>query len=570
MSTNSGFSPELARERIAGLSAVDLALRSANDHSVAVVSGLLVNILALSGPIFMMTVYDRVIPHRATSSLLVLVVGVTLAILFEGMLRVLRGRYLERAGKDRAEGLTHDVLACRLDLGQELARNPRMWSGSLGDLDKIRDGLSAGVVVAISDLPFALIYAVVVAAIGGWTVVAPVLVGLAVIALSVFGDRAQIRPRVALAEASAKRNALAMETATNIETVRRFNAQGLALARLDILGRAASSASTAMRLTMAMVAAGQAASQNLVLVAVSVVGAPAVMAGDLSFGGLIASTMLSGRMVGAAGAFAASWPKISSARSALEGLRSLAHMPSDHPPESRSKPKHLSGQVEMSNVSFAYPGSAPILRSISFALPAGEGLAILGVSGAGKTTLERLLTRQVAAGAGSILLDRHSISLMDPDHLRNHIAVLPQRPELFEGTLRDAIAFGRPIDDAAIERVLSGFGPIGLSLLSSGKGLDLAIGPTGSGLSGGQAQIVALARCLLSGPETRLFILDEPTTGLDPLTETQALKVMEAATIKATRIVITHKQHVAVRLAGRVLVLKDGALVAPAEQTASR
>jgi ATP-binding cassette subfamily C protein LapB len=307
--------------------------------------------------------------------------------------------------------------------------------------------------------------------------------------------------------------------------------------------------------------------QQVVNVAMIIGGVYLIQQGMLSMGGLIAVTMLGGRAITPLGQAVGLLMQYQNARTALESLEKLMASPTERPDEDSfiHRPE-LSGEIEFRDVSFSYPNqSEPALKNVSFHIKAGEHVVIIGRTGSGKTTLQKLILGLYPPSEGAVRIDGIDLRQLDPADLRRNLGFVGQDATLFYGTLRENISIGAPYaDDSAIVAAAE---LAGLSQFVNRhpQGFDMLIGERGESLSGGQRQEVAIARAVLMDPP--LLLLDEPTSAMDFSTEHQFKLRLKRHAAHKTMIIVTHRTSL-IELADRIIVMDDGCIVAdgPREQ----
>ncbi|MDO8607300.1 MAG: ATP-binding cassette domain-containing protein [Phaeospirillum sp.] len=522
-------------------------------------AGLLANVLALAGPIFSAQVYDRVLPHGLLDSLVVMAVMFMGAALFEQVFRRLRALFIEDALHEGNVRLAMDMHRRILETRFEGAAAP---SGHLmrllQDFDSIRDGFGAAAVSLLADMPFMALF------LFGLFLCDPAI-ALAILGLNLLVSLSTIvaiqRQRLLyreLSRASTYRAQAAQESFFDPETVRRVGAGAYLQARFRQGTLLYATAARAIRtLSAARGNMSMLAQSMSMLIAIGLGGWRAVE-GGMSAGVILAATMLATRFTGATMQLVSVVPQALSAIASLEALRSVTGRPTERPEGSAMihRPVAL-GNLIVDGVTARYPGSPhPILDGISLTVEAGGRLAIVGPSGSGKTTFEKVLSGIIRPSIGRVMLDGVDISLIDPSDLRRHVAICPQMPPLYSGTLRSNLSFEGQVSDDDMVQMMNALGAG--AIMPLGMGLDFDVIEGGRNLSGGQRQIVALARTLLrAAPVT---ILDEPTAQLDEATEKRAIQGIHRAVGDRTLIVISHRAAVTL-LAGRVGVMERGKLV---------
>ena len=527
-----------------------------------VLASLLINVFAVASPLFVMNVYDRVVPNQALETLWVLAIGVTTVFGFDFILRGLRGRFIDVAGGkadiEMSARLFERVLGLRLDARPASAG---AFANSLREFEGIREFFASLTLTAFVDVPFALLFLLVI-----WLVAGPlVLVPLAAIPiLLVYGLFMQPRLRRAAEQgmrAAAQKNATLVEALVEAETVRALGVEGRLQRHLENSVAEAARWSAQARL-WAMSATNLATLlQQLVSVGVVVFGVYLISDGLMSMGALIAAVMLSGRAVVPLAQIAALLTRFFQASAALETLNQVMQMPVERPDGKVfvTRPV-IQGAVDFDHVTFCYPGQElPALQDASFRIEPGERVAIIGRVGSGKTTINRLIAGLYEAQQGAVRIDGVDMRQLDPGDLRHNIAYVSQDNQLLFGSIRDNLTMGiAHVDDERIVRAaqLSG---VSAFVNRHPLGFDMPVGEHGSMLSGGQRQAVALARALVQ--DAPMLLLDEPTGAMDNSSEEHIKRELAKIVGQKTVILITHRASL-LDLVQRVIVVDAGKVVA--------
>lgn len=525
-------------------------------------TALIINIFALASPLFVMNVYDRVVPNHATDTLWVLSIGIVLMISADFGLRMMRAWFVDLAAS--RTDITLSATIMERVLGMKLSERPvsvGSFASSLQSFEAIRSFISSATVLAFVDLPFVLLFTIVIAIIS-WPLIIPILFGI--VAALVYAAAVQHKMH-SLSEssmqASAQRNAILVESLHGLETLKTTGAEGRMQAIWEQTTLLLSRASVKMRMLSGSVSAGTAWIQQVVSVVIIIVGVYLIINGDLTQGGLIASYMLSARVMGPISQTAALLMQYHHAATALTNLEQIMNKPVDRPAGSNWISRaRLQGGIEFKQVGFKYPSDErEVLRNISFKINPGERVAILGRNGSGKTTLEKMIAGLYEPTEGTVLVDGIDIRQLDPAELRRNIGYVSQDVNLFYGTLRDNIAMGagHVSDEALLEAVrLSGLTEF---VNQHPAGLAMPVGEHGQLLSGGQRQSVTIARALLNDPAILLF--DEPTGSMDHSSEEEFKRNITDYSQGKTLLVITHRTSL-LELVNRIIVIDAGKIVA--------
>ncbi len=525
-------------------------------------AALLINVFALGMPLFVMNVYDRVVPNKATDTLWVLAAGVVLVMLSEVGLRVLRGHFVDLASSRADVKISARIMERVMGLRME-SRPPSAGSfaANLRAFESVRDFISSATVVAFIDLPFSLLFLGVIAWVA-WPLILPYLFGVAALvlyALSVQGRMHELSETTY--RASAQRNATLVEGLVGMETLKALGAEAYVQTRWERSAALLSRVGAQLRLLSATVTNGSSLVQQLVSMAMLIIGV--YMIGDnlLSMGGLIACYMLSSRAMAPIGQIAGLLVQYNNAATSLNSLEKVMEAEVERPEGQQFVSRGgLRGDIEFRDVSFTYPGQqVAALRNVSLRIRAGEHVGILGRVGSGKTTLEKLVMGLYQPSAGAVLVDGVDLRQLDPAELRRNIGYVQQDVTLFYGSLRDNIVLGSPFaDDAAVLRAAE-VGGILEFVNAHPRGFDLTVGERGESLSGGQRQGVALARAMINDPP--ILLLDEPTASMDHSSEDGVKQRLAAAAKDKTLIVVTHRTSL-LELVDRIIVIDGGRVVA--------
>jgi ATP-binding cassette subfamily C protein LapB len=525
-------------------------------------ASIFINLLAIASPIFSMNVYDRVVPNNAMETLWVLAVGVSLAFFFDFALRNLRGYFVDIAGRNAdilvASKLMSHILSIRMDHKPEstgaLVNNVR-------EFDSLREFFSSTTLLAIIDLPFLVLFIVIIAFIGGPVAIVPAVIAPIVILVGILMQGPLKRAVEGGYKESTQKNALLVEAVSGLETIKTSRAEGAMLGRWEkIVGQGARSSVRSKALSTFSLSFTQFASQ-VVYAGIIIWGVYRIAEGEMTTGGLIACSILVGRAMSPLGAVAAMLARLQQSRMALKNLDLLMQIPSERSEEAQHlEHQDLRATVTFEGVSFKYPGGLTnALSYLDFHINQGEHVAIVGKMGSGKTTLGKLITGLYTPQRGSVKIGGMDLRQLDPAELRAKIGYMAQDNFLFYGTVRENITLGAPhVSDQALLRAATIAGVTDF-VKNNPAGFNLQVGERGLSLSGGQRQAITIARTLLLDPD--IVILDEPSSSMDVGVEA-VLKLRLSAALKSkTLIVITHRPSL-LSLVSRVIALEDGKIIA--------
>ena len=392
--------------------------------------------------------------------------------------------------------------------------------------------------------------------------VIPVLLGAVVILIYSFSVQTKMHDlSETMYRASAIRNATLIESLVGLETVKALGIEGQMQRKWEHSSHFLTEVSSKLRLLTTSINNGATSIQQLITVAIVVLGVYLVINGELTMGGLIACSMLASRALVPVAQTAGLLTQYHNAATSLTSLDEIMNRPVERPFDSAflSRPA-FRGDIEFREVSFRYPGAEEdALTKVSFKIKAGEHVAILGRMGSGKTTIHKLILGLYQPTAGAILIDGIDARQIDPAELRRCVGYVQQDTQLFYGSMRDNLTISAPhVDDAAV-LAAAHVGGIDEFVNSHPKGFDMLIGERGETLSGGQKQGVGIARAFIS--RSAILLLDEPTSAMDHSGEEAIKRRLLEATINKTLVLISHRSSL-YDLVNRIIVIDSGRIVA--------
>lgn len=533
--------------------------RRKNAFIIAILATFMVNIIAVITSIYTMQVYDRVVPRGAFSTLWVLTLGVLVALMFDFTLRVVRSNMLERESAEIDSEVSEFFFARAADSRLD-TRPPSVgtMAAQLRGLEQVRSSMSSAALFAFADLPFAVLFILVIMQLGGplvfvMLIAFPVAMGLSFLfAYMIRRDtqRSQIT--------SNKKNGLLVETFDAAETIKANRGQWYLLARWNKLIDDVHDSDVPVKKLQAKAGAIFGTMQQASYILLIAWGSVRVFHNDMTIGALIACSILAGRVNGP---LVSQLPNLliqwSYTRASLNMLDSILKMPQDHAPGvDLLRPSRLAGHLTFKDVVFAYQGGRSGVVLPKLEIRPGERIGVIGGVGSGKSTMLKLMAGLYRPQQGQILIDKLDMGQVAEDVLRNNIGYLPQDYRLVNGTLRENLLLGLPDPgDDAIMAAAARTGLVGM-ITEHPRGLDLEISEGGRGLSGGQRVLTGLTRLFLARP--KLVLLDEPTSNLDPETEALVLRSLnDWLEPDTTIIMVTHKMQLTA-MVSRLMIVASG------------
>lgn len=532
------------------------------------VAALVANVLGLTGILFSMQVYDRVVPGQSMPTLYVLFIGVLLATAIAWGMRILRGKVTNLLGK-RADLRVSDRVfghAIRLKTTAK-PRSTGSFIAQLRELEQLRELITSSTIGAVTDMPFFILFLGVFFIIAGPLVWVPLVAVIFMVLPALLMQKRLGRYANEATRESALRNAMLVETIQGLEDVKALQAEARFQQQWNHYSEATAGASLKLRnLTNTLLTWSQTL-QMTVFAVVVFFGAPMVIDGDLTTGALVAASILSSRMLAPMGQLTQVLTRWQHAKVAMEAADNIMQLPVDGgEDEHKFHRPWIQGHYAIRNATFTYGEELPaVLQLKKLQIKPGERVAVLGKNGAGKSSLLQALSGNLQCTAGELLLDDTSLQQIDVADVRRDVVLLSQQSRLFHGSIRDNLLLGAPrASETELEKTLKLVGADGL-IQELPEGLDHQLLEGGLGLSGGQKQSLLLVRLILRNPQ--VILLDEPTASLDEDAERHFLQTLKKWLGDKTLVVATHRLAL-LELVTRIVVVDSGRIVldAPKEQ----
>lgn len=540
----------------------DTLKRSRWLYADAIAASFLINLIALAAPLFVMNVYDRVVPNQAIATLWVLATGIFIAYVFDLILKSLRSLCLDLAGK-KTDLIISATLFERI-VGMSMKYRPARvgsFAQNIHEFQSLRDFLASLTLTSLIDLPFTLLIFLVIAILGGHLVWIPMLAFPIALGIGYLLQKPLVATMERTMALASERQSSLIETLAGLDAVKVNNAESErqyqweqtigTLSRLELRVKMLSGLS--MNITLLI--------QQLAGVIMIVFGVYQIIAGNLSMGGLIACYMLSGRALSPLASLSGLMTRYQQAKVTMVSTDQMMELPQERNFEERPLSRRtLQGAIECRGLNFTYPNQQNMaLKNINLVIKPGEKIGIIGRSGSGKSSLAKLIVGLYQPDSGALLVDGVDIRQIDVSELRHNVGYVPQDIQLLAGTLRDNLVSGaRYVEDEVVLQAAELAGVHEFARLHP-QGYELQVGERGQNLSGGQRQNVALARALLLNPP--ILLLDEPTSAMDNTGEERLKQRLQAVVANKTVVLVTHRAFL-LSLVDRLLVIDRGQILA--------
>jgi ATP-binding cassette, subfamily C, bacterial LapB len=540
-----------------------VARRFWSNYSHVAVAALVTNLLALASPLFIMNVYDRVVPNGAMASMIALSIGMGIAVVFDFVIRMVRSRIVDMTGKKLDVIMASNIFEHVLSL--KMSQRPAsvgILANQIREFDSVREFFTSGTVVSITDLLFAVLFIAVLFMIGGALAFIPLLMLPVMIIVGFVLQWPLERAMRRLQSEAAARHGVLVESLGGIETVRATGAEARMQNAWERSVAATARSGEEVHHWSALALTSASTAQQLNYLLMVIVGVFLILDGKITVGVLVASTMLSGRVLAPITGIATVITRAAQTFVTLKSINRIMRLERERPPERMYVTRRIEkGSVAFENVSFSYPGSnEAALDKVSFKVAGGERIAIIGRVGSGKTTIGRLLCGFYEPTEGKVIVDDVDARQYDPADLRTGVGFVLQDTDLFFGKIRDNIALGKPT--ATDEEIIAAARLAGVENFIAGHplGYDMPIAEGGRSLSGGQKQAIGLARALIRRP--KVLFLDEPTAHFDVRSEADFLeRLKDIAADNMTILISTHRLSL-LSFVDRILLFERGKLVA--------
>lgn len=533
----------------------------------AAIAALLANVLTLASTFFTMNVYDRVIPTQAYATLWSLAIGVVIAMTFEMLSRIIRSHLFDVAGKKADIVLGGSLFRQLMSIRMETKPiSSGSFANQLREFESVRDFVTSATLSSLSDLPFCLLFIFIIYLVGGPLVGVTLVAVPLIIIVSLWVQWPLAKNmRENLAELSLKQGVL-IESIEGLETLKATGGEGWMQKRWQDCSALAATSSMKSKSLSSKTMSFVGYIQQVTTVAIVVWGAYLIGDGKMTTGALVGTVILSSRALGPLASVVGLAVRFQQAKAALTSLNKFMKMPTyrDSAINYLPAPEKI-GNLVLKRINFHYPMAnlqlqpPKILTDINLQIEQGERIAILGSIGSGKSTLLKIISRLYKPVNGQMLVDKLDVEQVDPAEWHQSVGYVGQDNRLFHGSLRDNIIIGNPA--VSTEEFMNVVRITGLDQMAAHHpmGYGMPVGEMGQGLSGGQRQLVALARTLLLRP--KVLLLDEPTSSMDSMTELKFIQHLNSAVVDQTVIIVTHRYSL-LNLVNRLIVMEQGSITA--------
>ena len=523
----------------------------------------LVNFMSVGSSIFIMVVYDRVLPNSAYESLYALTIGMALVIVFDFILKMLKTYFIDYAGEFVDKNVGDTIFNRLLDAPTAVVTGPvGATANTFKEFDSVRDFFTSATLSLIVDIPFIFLFIFVIYLIAGPLAYIPLVAVPVVLLIGILLQPFLARVSEDLGQHNQEKQSVLVETITGIESIKVLGGGDLVKDRWKDAATKQSSRSRLSR-SLAQIAVNSAQSaQQICLVGIVFYGVFLVSEGTVSMGGMVAAVLLSSRTLAPLAQIANLFGRANNAKTSYKRLTSFMEETQDDDVSLKNETairREKLGSLEFKDTSYRYPeADLDTLRGINLKINEGEKVAILGRNGSGKSTLMKLASGLFKATDGLVLYDGVDIRQLHTKDLSRSVGIVLQDVQLFSGTVRDNITMGR--EDISQENLVEAGKLSGLDEFISKipGGYDLQLLDGGKGLSGGQRQSIALARAIVHKPSH--FILDEPTSAMDMNAENLFINQVGSILKSSTMLIVTHRMPL-LNLVDRIIVMNEGQIV---------
>lgn len=540
-----------------------VAKKTYKNYAEVLISSFFINLFVLASPLFVMNVYDRVVPNNAVATLWALAIGLFVIFIFDFSIKLLRSHFVDQSAYHIDTKLSSKIFAQILSI--KTLKQPEsigMTMNTLQGFEIFRDFISSLTITVFIDFPFSLIFLIVIIYIGKSLVIVPIISIILSIAIGYYMQSPLSKITKKYHEIAGQKQKTLMESLTGIISIKMRNAQSATQKKWDDLASHAASLNVKQKFLSSLLTNMSVTFQILSASIVVIFGVYMIVNNQLTMGGLIACTILTGRCVAPVAQISALLSRFRQSLHSIKSVDEIMKLPTEIKKNKNDAyiwPDDVKNEFLLKNVSFKFPrGSENAINKVNISIKNGERIGIIGPVGSGKSTLLKLIIGLYEPEEGDIYFSGHNIKKINPKLLRMKIGYVSQEIILFEGTLRDNIALGDPnISDSKILNAIKLSGLDKLINLDK-EGFFYHISERGENLSGGQKQAVCIAQAFLHDPP--ILIFDEATAHMDKQSEEEVKKSIDEIKEGKTIIIATHKIS-QLSLVDRIILLNKGDII---------
>jgi ATP-binding cassette subfamily C protein LapB len=526
------------------------------------IAAILSNLFMMVIPLYSMVIYDRVVPHSAYETLWALSLGVLILLAADFMLRYVRLKLQDavslKASHTQLARLYRTILQCKME---DAPRTSGALNNAVRDIEQLSSTLPLLFISLVVDIPFFVVVLVLMATLGGWVAVPPLVGFVCLIAFHAYSHKKGLESAQEASQLSGYQANMLVETVESLESTKITASEGRLLRRWEQVADAQGYSGHITKLWAGMSAQSTMLVSQIITVAVMITGVYGIGTGTVTVGSLIACSLLVGRAIGPAGQTVATYYRVKHLLHILQKLQTFMSKPSESAGDkSQALPAPTNWQISCKNINFNYQGEqGAVLSDLNFTIQAGEKVGLIGKSGSGKSTFLRLVPRLQETSQGNLLIGGQDVRQYHPRVLREKIGFMRQDSTLFDDNLRANITFGLDhVNEDDFNRAVTLSGVKDFAAKHP-HGYGYRVGPRGEKLSGGERQAVLLARALISNP--KILILDEPTASMDSSLEGSVIQNLKRSMGDMTLIMATHRAPV-LELVDRVIWFDNGKIIA--------
>ncbi len=528
-----------------------------------IVCSLFINLLVLAVPLFTLNVYDRVVINFSESTLIVLTAGVMIALMFDFFFKLTRSYILERVAAKISVQHDYDLMERMFhikDVDMSLSSGEKFRI--FHELSSIRDFYASRLIPTLVDAPFFFLFLLVIYYLAGSLVYVPITAAVIIILLNLAAQVPINRATQQKFESMQDKSSILLELLNGSSIIKMLDASGYKLLQWRLAAQGSSDTLLHNNITVSVVTNLTATITRIAYASVIFFGAFQIEAGNLTVGGLIACSIIFSTAMTPVASFSGIISRLRQSKDILQTIDKIFQLPhGDIQGRNKGSKGPFRGDISLENLSYQYPGQArPALDSINLKIRAGEHVGIIGQTGAGKTTLSRVIANLLCPTEGRAFIDDLVYDAISETELYRTIGYVPQDSYFFNGSIRENILLGKRYENGE-QALANAVEMSGLNLVMSqtNEGLDMDVGEGGKRLSGGQKQAISLARAFIRDP--KIIVFDEPTTGMDSGLEAKVKESLATYIKDKTFIIITHRSSL-LPLVNRLILIDRGRIAA--------